>query len=233
MRRYMAGVVLSLVVLLPKAGTAQQSPQPEVTAAQALWQINGDPILVQGLEYIPTREFRMFDGQVMTQIATHRGVPLYADVTMAPFTVVYVPVGTTNMRAYVRPAEGVNATAESRLPALPSEHADSEGIDERHVGARATVLTALPNEAPPRTTSLPQRTLVESIRRPRGINGVWLEFEGARWYNDGPAVSYSPERFTQIGDCGGFPVYRESNGKNDAIWIPAVKDGPVAPFAKR
>jgi len=232
MRRYMACVVLSLVALFPKPATAQSSPQPEVTAAESLWQINGDPIVVEGLEYIPTRGFRMFDGQVMTQIATYLRVPVYIDVTMAPFTVVYVPVGTINMRAYVRPAEGISATAESSLPALPSEYPEAEPPAQRLVGLRGTDVTAIPSE-PLRSTTRPGRTIMESIRHPRGIDGVWLEFEGARWYSDGAAMSYSPERFTQVGEYRGFPVYRESNGKNDAIWVPAVKDGPVAPYAKR
>src|SRR5438552_952876 len=81
MRRTMSAVVLSLVVLLPIVGNAQAptlvgsspplqfgSAQPEVTAAAAAWQVNGEAIVVQGLAYSPTRQFRMFDGNVMTQI---------------------------------------------------------------------------------------------------------------------------------------------------------------------
>src|SRR5262245_8014065 len=97
MRTWFGGVVLFTVVLLPTYGNAQafqfRTPSPEVTAAGAAWQANGEPILVQGLVYYPTREFRTFDGQVMSQVGIYQSVPVYADTTLEAFSLVYVPVG--------------------------------------------------------------------------------------------------------------------------------------------
>ena len=51
----------------------------QVWEDEGTWQVSNEPILVQGLIYLPTREYRMFDGQVMTQIGVYQGVPVYAD----------------------------------------------------------------------------------------------------------------------------------------------------------
>jgi hypothetical protein len=76
---------------------------------------------------------------------------------------------------------------------------------------------------------------MESILRPEARDGVWLEFEGARYYSDGAAVPFDPERFTRVGDYRGFPVYRARAARPDGadqIWLP-VKDDLVTPYAKR
>ena len=62
---------------------------------------------------------------------------------------------------------------------------------------------------------------------------MWLEFNGARWFSDGDAVVYSPDRFTAIGTHHGFTVYRERNGSTNEIWVPSVNDGPIAPYKRR
>src|SRR5579872_835673 len=101
MPRVLSAAVLYLAVLLPLVGTAQvRIGPPEVTAAGAAWQANDQPIQVNGLEFLPTREFRIFDAQTMTRIAGYQGVPIYVDATLEANTVVYVPVGGMTMRAY-------------------------------------------------------------------------------------------------------------------------------------
>ena len=50
---------------------------------------------------------------------------------------------------------------------------------------------------------------------------------------DGPATSFSPDRFEPVGDYRGFPVYRDKTAARDAIWISVVKDGPLAPYVRR
>src|SRR5205085_7559136 len=81
--------------------------------------------------------------------------------------------------------------------------------------------------------SRPRRSPIESIVRPGGANGVWLEFDGARWYADGPATTFSPDRFEPVGDYRGFAVYRDRMNNRNEIWISVVKDGPVAPYTRR
>jgi hypothetical protein len=80
---------------------------------------------------------------------------------------------------------------------------------------------------------VPTPAHMESVARPSGPNGVWLEFNGSRWYSDGRAVAYSSDRFVKIGDYREFPVYRESTGTSETIWVSVAQDGPLAPYAKR
>ena len=79
----------------------------------------------------------------------------------------------------------------------------------------------------------PRRPLVETIPGPSGASGVWLEFNGARWYAGGATTTFSPDRFEMVGQYRGFPVYRDKTSGKDEIWIEAVKDGPLARYVTR
>jgi hypothetical protein len=271
MRVLLLGLCLCVAVLFPKTGNAQvyqfRIPPPEVTAASADWQINGGPVVVDGVVYYPTRGFREFDGQVMAQVGLVGGVPIYADTTLEPYSEMYVPVGGTRLRAYERRRDGALAgTSASRVPSFPitvrTEPAPGQRIDEpaaavgsdrragyggaadtmrgggaadvrtvavydpRTMRAVATTDTAARDE----TT----RAVMTSIKRPGTDNGIWLEFDNARWYAVGPATVFSPDRFEPLGEYRGFPVYRDKTRTDGAIWVSVVKDGPaVAPYAKR
>ena len=274
MRACIHGLFLTAAVLLPRSGNAQafsfRTPPPEVTAAAAGWQIGSEPIVVSGLAYYPTRGFRMFDGQVMAQVGIYERVPVYADTTMEPFSVIYVPVGGVRMREYERRREGELAgTTGSRAPSFPVAVATEPAPGERASGTTG-VTGALNVVGTSGTTSVvatgtrggepgpvgtsgrmesvvptavgtvgvpdrarPRRSLIETIARPSAANGVWLEFNGTRWYADGPATSFSPDRFEPVGEYRGFPVYRDKMSRKDEIWVSVVKDGPVAPYTKR
>ena len=204
MRVRWAAALLFVTTLMPIVGNAQvyrfATPPPQVTAAAAPWQIASQPIFVDGLVYVPTALLRQFDGNVMTQVGVFDGVPLYADATLEPFSVVYVPVAR-GMRTYERRRAGeIAGTTGSRTPTLPR----------------------------------PMRTRVESLPEPRATDGVWIRYDGAKWYSNGAAAPYSPDRFVRIGTYHGFPVYRERTGRGSRdIWVSVVQDGPVAPYARR
>src|SRR6267378_4822173 len=109
MRGFVASLVVLVAVLFPKVGNAQvyqfRTPPPEVTASNAAWQVNSEPIIIQGLILYPTREYRQFDGQVMAQVGIYQGVPVYADTTLEPYSELYVPVGRSGVRVYERKRE--------------------------------------------------------------------------------------------------------------------------------
>jgi hypothetical protein len=97
-------------------------------------------------------------------------------------------------------------------------------------GGSVTMPPSAPTTTPNTSAVRPQRTRVESIPRPTGSRGVWLDYNGARWYSAGASVPFEASRFVQIGEYRGFPVYRDNTGPKDQIWIMVVKDGPVAPY---
>jgi hypothetical protein len=270
MRGSVAGIVLSVAVLLPKVGNAQVStfrtPAPEVTAATASWQVNSEPIMIGGLIFYPTREHRAFDGQLMAQVGVYEGVPIFADATMEPWSLVYVPIGRERMRTFERARTGELAgTSGSRSPSfatMPSITAEAVTpvnpgppsiATQRPVGTAgspagtvgspvATAGSIVPRPADTETTAanIPERSRVTRTRLetiPRSIaatsGGVWLDFNGARWYSAGSAVPYVADRFTPVGTYRGFRVYRANSGNRDRIWVSVVPDGPVAPYDKR
>jgi hypothetical protein len=274
MRPFVLGLFLTVAVLFPKTGSTQvyqfRTPPPEVTAAAADWQVNSEPVLVGGLVYYPTRGFRFFDGQVMAQIGLFDRVPVYADTTLEPYSVLYVPIGRDRMREYERRRDGdLAGTTGSRAPSFPVQSPSGQALRDRPVRGIGTAGTiepsplmdtvsagVIPGPAPgssavgaapainPGATSSggnsgssdrerSRRPLLESIPGPGAANGVWLEFKGTRWYADGPAASFSPDRFEAVGEYRGFPVYRDKTTSKDAIWVATVKDGPLAPYSKR
>ena len=92
------------------------------------------------------------------------------------------------------------------------------------------------NEAPvpvriaPVTPTGPMQTAL----RPKGLNGVFIDFNSRRWFNSGPAVEFSSSRFTKIGEHHGFGVYSEA-GKDNTIYVALTASGGelVTPYSVR
>ena len=246
MRRRIAGAVLLMAVLLPIIGRAQvydrPTPSPQVTAAHAIWQFRGDPIFHAGSYYYPAGPDVFFAGNVMRRTGTYDGVPLYEDGTLEPFSIVFVPIGGNIMRPYEKLRAGELAgSVGSRTPSFPIQRDGELFADapyQRLGNVRAIASYTRPAPLPPPISLLPPisapRHVVIGSVPPRGTpDGVWILFDKARWYNSGSTVPYDPNRFAQIGEHLGFPVYREKSGRADRIYIPSVPGGPVAPYEKR
>ena len=183
------------------------TPAPAVTASGAAWQVDGDPVFFAGDWYDPNGATVFFDGSVMIRSSTYRGVPLYVDASVDTYTVVYLPIGGRQMRTYGR---RLDQRAE-RAPSVRDEP-----------GAASVDKAVTPQVA---------AAVVKPPSRPRAGDGVWIEFEGARWYSAGPAVKYTAARFTMIGRARGFPVYRDNTSTARRVYIPATANGLLAPYA--
>jgi hypothetical protein len=237
MRTFVLSFFAIVAVLVPKVGSAQAYPHrtatPAVNAATADWQLNSEPIIVSSTLFQATRATRMFDGQVMVQVGVYQRVPVYADVTLEPNSVVYVPVARNQLRVYERRRDhDLAATTGSRTPSFPVESSASAPAGERVVGTTGSIVPA--GVGPANAVPHAPRTVMETIQRPRhGTNGVWLDFVGVRWYSSGAAASYSADRFTKVGEYRGFPVYVETVGSKDTIWVQVTNGGPLAPYARR
>jgi hypothetical protein len=186
------------------------TPAPAATASGAAWQVDRDPVFFAGDWFDPDGSTVFFNGSVMIQSSSYRGVPLYVDATVDTYSAVYLPIGGHLMRTYTR---RLNPRAD-RAAALREEPAVSTTV------------------APDTTAASRARVSVvkSANRRPTG-EGIWIEFGGARWYSAGPAVTYSAGRFMLVGRSRGFPVYRENTGTASRVYIPATPDGLLAPYA--
>ena len=258
MRSILSGVVILVAVFLPVIGKAQvfqPTPSPNVTVI-ADWQLRGEPVFFAGDFYDPAGPNVFFDGFVMVRSGIYQGVPLYVDTSIEPYSIVYVPVGRNLMRPYERRRAGdLPGSARSRTPSFPIERDDERsasvpaatggwaaGDVERHdagetarpVGTTGDAVTA------PRTVGasgvvVRERAArsLQSIPAPRSNAGIWLEFNGARWYSSGAAVPHVAATFVQIGTYRAFPVYRDATRPGSEVYIPSVEDGPLAPYSRR
>jgi hypothetical protein len=266
-------VFLSVAVLLPKVGSAQAymlpTSPPDVSAANASWQINGEPVFYEGDFYYPSAPTVYFDGNVMRRSGMYRGIPLYVDATLQPGSMVYVPIGGRVLRPYERKRYGELAgTTGSRTPWYPIQRDVELSASSGAIGIQTPALASIEQPVVPEAggaqasagpmvgtfnasgtfmtstggsagpvagapaPDISERRRVESIPPPQTNAGVWIEFNGARWFAGGSSQLFFEERFVQIGDYHGFPVYRVKNGPSNEIWIPIFAGGSLASYRR-
>lgn len=276
MRALVPTAFLFAAIAFPGLGNAQvyqhETPPPTVNATRSAWQLAGEPLFHAGSYYYPAGATVFFDGRVMARTGTFEGVPLYEDVTLEPYSIVYVPVGGAVMRPYERRREGQLAgTVGSRTPSFPIQRDVELSALSGYLGLQTPAIDGLPRyaaerggsqmvqiplsaweqmveelrtlqagapaaSAPPAAPAAApagQPTGIESVPRPESNAGIWIDFNGERWYSTGQAVDYDANRFDPAGSYRGFPVYRERGGAGGRIFVTVVQDGPVAPFERR
>jgi hypothetical protein len=257
MRAAVLGVFLFISTLIPTIGTAQvyrsATPAPQVTAAGADWQVQREPIYFAGNTYYPTGPNVFFDQWVMSRTGSYKGVPLYVDSTLQPYSIIYVPIGGNLLRPYERRRDGeLTGTIGNRTPSFTTTRDGEMSVSGATATIGSTLSTpsgsALPApipEAEPMVlleTDRPVKTngsaasassnTIESIPAPRTNRGIWITWEGEQWYPAGATVPLDRDRFVAVGDYHGFPVYREKTHDAGAIFVPAVKGGLLTPYRR-
>ena len=103
------------------AQTWQPTQPPLVTAENETWFRAGDAIEWNGALYYPAGVPQAFDRYEMARAGSYRGIPLYTDTTLEPYSIVFVPMAGGRMQPYERPRTGMLAgSAGSRMSAFPS-----------------------------------------------------------------------------------------------------------------
>jgi hypothetical protein len=246
MRRFVLVFFTTMAVFVPlvgnaQVGTIQPTPPPQITGASAPWYLRGEPVFFAGNLYYPTGPDMFFDGKVMTQAGVYQGVPIYSDISREPYSMVLVPISSGQMRPYVRrPDAGTSGT----LGFLPPEYrATRTGELTGNISTQPApvVAVAAPPVVPDAAAATgtggaaqPSRVRVEMIPEARtNFQGVWIEFDGARWFHAGEVVSYDADTFVPVGAYRGFPVYKNKSDTSETIYVSVVQNGPLAPYAKR
>jgi hypothetical protein len=153
------GVVAGVTLLLAGAGAGpgaaaaqgivRQTAAPFITAEGEEWLRRGEPIVFGGSLYYPAGPTVFFEHQRMVRSGWYRGIPLYSDVTLEPFSVLFVPVARGLMRPYERPRVGPLAgTTGSRTPAFP--------VSTIGETARAHAIPPVPDTGWPIGLTIPQ-----------------------------------------------------------------------------
>ena len=235
------GVLLFLVLCTPFLGAerasaqaiSQPTPAPLVTADSEPWYLSGEPLTYAGAFYFPAGAQVFFNANEMVRSGFYLGVPLYSRTTLEPYSVVFVPLARGLMQPYERRRTGdLAGTAGSTAPALPTGTADFRFAE-----------TPLQSPGPPTslagtTDTVPLPTATGGTRTrigppPRGINAVFVDFSGQRWYLAGEAVPLDRSTMTEVGRRGTFPVYAES-ASSPRIYIPVTSGSVmVMPYSLR
>jgi hypothetical protein len=125
-RRARITVLAAAVAIVPALTLAQAvwqpTPPPLVTAENETWYRAGGPIEWNGDFYYPAGAPRAFDAYAMVRAGSYRGIPLYSDATLEPYSIVFVPVTGGRMQPYERKRAGMLAdTTGSQTPSFPPQ----------------------------------------------------------------------------------------------------------------
>ena len=130
------------------------------------------------------------------------------------------------------------------LPDTPTGRRADIGGEPGSVGTTGVVGTPLvdrtetiasePRGTAGRVVVLPRPRPLVTVARPSGVNGAFIEFNDARWYSAGPAVTLDSS-FTRVGEYRTFPVYARTGGNGSMIFVPVTIDARtlLTPYARR
>ena len=246
----------------PFAQTIQSTPPPTVTAENETWFLARDPISLSGALYYPGGPQVFFNRYEMVRSGYYRGIQIYIKSTQEPFSIVFVPVAGGLMQPYERRRSGdLAGTVGSTMPSFPGvvptdqqtvASGFTEGISQAAgpptggglVGSSypGTASMIGVNQAPASPDvgtagGVPDRKVgsLASAQEPAGLNGVFVQYDGRRWFSSGPAIPLNAGRLTRIGEHQGFPVYADRAKPGATIYIAVAKadEAMVAPYTAR
>lgn len=245
----------------------QPTPPPSITAEAADWYHDREPIVHAGNTYHRAGAPVFFDGYVMVRTGWYRGVPLYADTTLEPFSIVLVPIGGRWLQPYERRREGeLVGTVGSRAPSFPIERdieaavgttgttrptgimapgppvGPNPDVYERPAPAEPSARPA-PAGREPRIRMQPQapaRRSAAQFSSAVSSGVVSINYEGRRWRLAGRAVALQGDRYVQVGEYHGFPVYALRHAPpaagggsiTDRIFIVSTSGGFLTPYVR-
>ena len=229
----------ALVISIPAAAQVNSRPTdpPIVSAENDAWYRLGEPVVVSGEFYYPAGPVSFFNGNVMVRVGHYNGVPLYANTTLEPHSIVFVPIGRGQMQPYERLRAGdLAGTSGSRLPSFPGR-SDRLPPGIASLAAPATVpqavgtVSAVTPERPVGTTGieLTRPAVPAPVRgKPFTYDIVSVQFMGEKWVMAGPSMEMPPG-LVRIAEYKGFPVYAQNGQQHERIYLPLIA-GRVAPF---
>lgn len=237
-RRAQLTAIAALLVLIPCTAGAQANwqptPAPAVTAENTRWYLAQEPIEWNSARYYPAGVIQYFKGNQMVRSGSYRGIPLYVDATLEPNSIVFVPLSGGRMQPYERPRTGELAgTTGSRMPSLPPgvgeertpvDLAEPPSIDLPRTSAPVAVATT------GRVARSAQTRPTATLQPPTGVNAIWVNFDGRRWFGGGKAIDYDPN-LIEVGTYHGWSVYPRTDERS-TIYIP-VAPGRLAPYKAR
>lgn len=235
--RVLAALLIGTVVGATAArGQAIYSPTPapQVSAALESWYINGEPLIYSGNVYYPAGPKVHFVPHEMVQTGSYKGIPLYSKTTIEPMSVILVPVGRGLLQPYERRRAGdLAGTVGSQTPSFPVVRTGPEPVGTTGIGGADSRVLFLeeppPSDAPAPVAAAPAWKDPREPKAPGPRDGIFITFEGARYYSEGRAAQLDRAGLIEVGQHQGWPVYRRRG--DSAIYVPVTKE-PGAPLAR-
>jgi hypothetical protein len=248
--RCVTAVLLLLAAAVPAFAQVVSRPTepPIVTAENDAWYRQREPVLFAGDAYYPAGATVFFNGNTMVRTGHYNGVPLYADTTVEPYSVVLVPIGRGLLQPYERvrggelagtsgsrtpsfpvrtrqePRDAAAAPVARSAPAVPAIQAGEAGA----VGTTGQIRTPVVVGAGGPPEAGRTQGGITTVRRAENNDGIWVRFMDAKWISAGPAVPLRADDFVQVGEHAGFHVYARRGLTEERIYLPAP--GGVVPF---
>jgi hypothetical protein len=253
-------------LMMSAAAEAQMMWQPTelplVTADNETWYRAGNAVEWNGELYFPAGAAEAFNRYQMVRAGSYRGIPLYTDATLEPYSIVFVPIAGGRVQPYERPRTGrLAGSVGSRSPILPAGTGALEMTREGFIAqapapptfARAYDLSPSATiEAAPAATPSPAatagRTAPAESTRATGTSGrVTAASRAASAARPGISsiwLDYDGRRWVSAGravdltdDFVMVGQYRDSpvyqrRGDTAAIYVPTTI-GLLAPFHQR
>lgn len=234
-RRAQQATLAAFLSLIPCAAAAQMIWQPAltptVTAETTSWYLSGEPITVNGELFYRAGAVQFFNRYQMVRSGSFSGIPLYIDTARQPDSIVFVPLPGERMQPYQRPQPGVlAATTGTTAALLPAVAVGLSSASER-LQQLAEAESPRPVGTSGRVVVTPAPSQVSTLNPPTGLNGMWINFDGRRWFSAGKAIEYDASRLTKVGTYHGWSVYTR-NGDRTTIYVPAVP-GKLSPYKVR
>ena len=240
--RWMAAALMFLLTapVMAQVNSRPTDP-PIVTAENDLWYRRGEPIVLSGEFYYPAGAVVFFNGNVMVRTGYFNGVGVYADTTLEPYSILFVPIGRGRMQPYERRRTGdLAGTSGSRAPSFPGQtprmptsfpiEAISPFTTEPGAVAtagRGSPAVAVP-EAPAMASEATEPPPPRRAGKPFSYDSVSVRFMGEKWVMAGPSGRLHAG-LIEIANYRGFPVYAQKGEERFRIYLP-IAPGRVAPF---
>jgi hypothetical protein len=137
----MRSILVTCLLALPVSPVAAQmisrpTDAPTQSAVGQSWYDLREPLIYAGEAYYPAGATVHFNGNQMVRTGHYNGVPVYADATRDPYSVVYVPIGGGEMKPYERLRRGdLAGSVGSTLPSFPTTLRPDSPIQPMAMGA--------------------------------------------------------------------------------------------------
>jgi hypothetical protein len=236
-------LLLILAMSLSAGAQAQiihePTPAPLVTGDNASWFSLGEPVEWNGHLYYPTGTQEQFNPYQMVPDGSYRGVPLYTSSAREPGSTVFVPLSSGLMKPYLRRlTEEPGTTGVPEAPSAPTGgFTSTEGVTVIYQAlavpapAPAPVAAAtLRSMSEPMASAKAAPHIVSTLIPPAGVNGIWVNYDGHRWFLAGKAIEYDAAALAEVGTYHGWSVYSRK-GDRSTIYIPTTP-GRLAPYAR-